>query len=498
MSQYSETIGSFIRTGNYPLEANYIFASEDELKAFYEDPINKTTLHNGLLKVVLQDDTNKQSLYWVVESDEGLVFQKLIQDLDINNINTQLGNLSKKLDQEILDRTNKDNEIYGTDNIEDIDPSLNNIKAISEAIKVLQNNVQAIVGSEDYNIIEFLKTLDYNNLKEISDLLHKFFDTIDEEDTSINTLPELKEFLKGFEYTHNLATCLQELVNSIMGDPLPEQQFNTLRKLQDFVQNLESTSSHNIQNLQTELDQTQIGVGLNSDGSFSPDKETTYLKDATSVMNALKTLDQLVSKALALNLQVDNKDVIQLETQQQDGSCIISALLQLSNSDGNKLIKKSDGLYFNVISEYNNGILTLKVNDNIIAQHVLGFSALVESATYEPDQESIVIVFKLLDGQSQTVTIPVGTLIREWEVDNSGPTKVVELTKEVSLQGADKLSADVRLSSDLDNILEKDNNTLLVRGVAENIKYNNESLVTVIENIKDSISEAKGLEWNDL
>ena len=32
MEQYSETIGSFIRRGNYPLEANYIFNSKEELK----------------------------------------------------------------------------------------------------------------------------------------------------------------------------------------------------------------------------------------------------------------------------------------------------------------------------------------------------------------------------------------------------------------------------------------------------------------------------------
>jgi hypothetical protein len=55
MSQYSETIGSFIRTGNYPLEANYIFADESSLKKFYTDPINATTIHKGLLKIVEND-----------------------------------------------------------------------------------------------------------------------------------------------------------------------------------------------------------------------------------------------------------------------------------------------------------------------------------------------------------------------------------------------------------------------------------------------------------
>lgn len=80
MSKYSEIIGSFVRTGDFPLEADYIFASVDELEEFYEDEINKTTLHNGLLKTVLDDGSGNQALYWVCTNDDGeLVFKKLDQ-----------------------------------------------------------------------------------------------------------------------------------------------------------------------------------------------------------------------------------------------------------------------------------------------------------------------------------------------------------------------------------------------------------------------------------
>ena len=75
MSQYSETIGSFTRTGNYPLEANYIFQSEEALKQFYSDPIQKATLHEGLFKIVKTE--NEQFLYWVVNGENGLEFKKL-------------------------------------------------------------------------------------------------------------------------------------------------------------------------------------------------------------------------------------------------------------------------------------------------------------------------------------------------------------------------------------------------------------------------------------
>ena len=61
MSKFSELIGSFERTGNFPLEANYIFKNEQELKDFYADPINKAKLHEGLLKVV--SNTDNQGKY---------------------------------------------------------------------------------------------------------------------------------------------------------------------------------------------------------------------------------------------------------------------------------------------------------------------------------------------------------------------------------------------------------------------------------------------------
>ena len=51
MSQYSEMMGSFIRTGNYPMEANYIFPTEAALKEFYSDPINATTIQPDAISV---------------------------------------------------------------------------------------------------------------------------------------------------------------------------------------------------------------------------------------------------------------------------------------------------------------------------------------------------------------------------------------------------------------------------------------------------------------
>lgn len=479
MSQYSEMIGSFIRTGSYPMEADYIFPTEEALKEYYNDPINKTLLHKGWLKIVENAGNNKQALYWVTkkETNDELEFTKLLEADNIDEFSEKIKELENKLNQEIQDRTNSDTSIWGTTDPTSIPQDLNSILDLSLAIAdlrkeiledpVLSQQIKAIVGTEEDDIINYLQSLPYQSLTVIS-----------------NTLDKL---LNGEQNPEGLDQQLNDLLTKIIGDPTPSDEFLTLRNIEQFVRILQQDHLAKINNLQSELDQTQIGVGLSGDGSFSPDAETYYLKDATSITNALRILDGLVNQALSkFNITSNNTDIVNLNVVQQDNGCQISAQLLLSNTQGNELIKKSDGLYLNIKTEYSNGTLTFKVNDKIIGQHVLGFSALVESAIYDSHTESIVIVFKLLNGEKQTISIPVGTLIREWIVDNEHPDRVVELYREEVADGADKLSADVRLSTKSDNILEKDGNTLYVSGDSSKITVEGQPLSSVIEQLKNT------------
>jgi len=93
------------------------------------------------------------------------------------------------------------------------------------------------------------------------------------------------------------------------------------------------------------------------------------------------------------------------------------------------------------------------------------------------------------DGKTQKLQIPFTNVIREWEPDNHHPNKVVELYREeVYSGGADKLSADVRISSRVDNILEKDGNTLFVQGTTDNIDHNGTALNIVIKRLQKRIA----------
>lgn len=515
MSQFSEMMGSFIRTGNYPMEANYIFPTEAALKEFYNDPINATTLHKGLLKVVENGGDGKQALYWVVkkQTNDDLEFVKLIENIDIDTIDGQLEDLQNKLEEEIRNRKDGETAIWGTNDPTNVPEELNSLLDLATAVtnlikkvqdihkelidsdesihKSLKTEIKATVGTQEDDIVSYLKTLPYKSLTEAANALNKFLNTTDADSNQINTLPELQFFLEGYNDTQKLRHVLLDLQAEILGNPLPTQEFRTLRAIEDFVRILKADSETTDKNIQSELDNTQIGVGLSGDGSYNADKETYYLKDATSIMNALKVLDSLMYEAIkGITIQASNEDVVNLNVRKELEGYVIGAELNLSNVLGNDLIKKEDGLYFNVKSTYNNGTLSLYVNDKLVAQHILGFSSVVDSAFYDSSNESIVIVFKLLSGEKQTITIPVGTLIRELEVDNSQPNKVVELVRETVVDGADKLSADVRIHADRHNILKKVGNALSVDGTTDSITHNDETLNSVIEKIKTTEAES--------
>ena len=513
MSQYSEMMGSFIRTGNYPMEANYIFPTEAALKEFYSDPINATTIHKGLFRIVENGGDGKQALYWVVQkqTNDELEFVKLIENIDINNINGQLEDLQTRLEEEINNRKESETAIWGTNDPTNVPEEFNSILDLATELasliqevsdihkelidsddsikKSLKTEIKAIAGTQEDNIVEYLKTLPYKSLTEAANALDKFLNTMDNTSNQINTLPELKFFLEGYTDTQKLRHVLLDLQAEILGNPIPSEDFRTLRAIEDFVRILKADSENTDKNLQSELDNTQVGIGLSGDGSYNSDTETYYLKDATSVMNALKILDSLMYEAISgITIQASNTDVVDLNIRKELEGYVIGAKLNLSNVIGNDLIKKEDGLYFNVKSTYNNGTLSLYVNDKLIAQHVLGFSSIVESAYYDPTQESILIVFKLLNGEKQTITVPVGTLIRELVVDNDQPGKVVELTRETVIDGPDKLSADVRIYNDKHNILKKIGNSLSVDGTSDSITHNDETLSSVLETIKTTVS----------
>lgn len=479
MSEYSQMLGSFERTGNYPMEANYIFATEQELTTFFNDNINKETIHAGLFRVVLDDGDNKQALYWAyTDENEEFAFKKILTTDSIDELLDKIQELREDLDGEESERINYDEAL------QELSDSLQ--QQINDTNSLLNNTIadlKATVGT-DGTIQDYLQTLPYENLTEIANALDKFLNQVDAVDTNINTLPELQEFLSGYTDQDHLSSLLQNIFDTIYGTPLPTAEFRTLRAIEDFVRAFKSESINSDIQLHTELDQTQQGVGLNGDGSFPTITGTNYINSATSVIDALRVLDGQIHTAIAnYNITAVNEDVVDLTVTRSALSQSIKAVLKLSPQEGNQLQKKSDGLYYNTQLEYSAGTVTLKVNNNIVSQFNVGINGIVQDATYDSANEELVITFKLHDGTTQVVRINVGALIREWDVQNSTNSPIV-LTKTVTIgTGTDTLSASAKISNNANNILTVTDGNLEVLGLAQSIKYNDSNVKATLDSL---------------
>lgn len=513
MGNFAQIITSFERTGNFPLEANYIFPTVEDLQQFYSDPIQAATLHKGLLKIVERDPNGNQALYWVTKkaTNDELEFTNLVAGKNIEEITSKLAELQTQLETEIADRKNADTAIWGLNDPSNIDEGYNSIndlanqaKALKAALEKLQeeslsgdsslkNQLKAVVGTTDNDIIAYLDTLPYKSITELAIALDKIINAPEDEDTTdaIDTLKELSAFLEGYTNKDTLKKILEKLWFTIEGDVLPSESFRTLRGIEDYLIEYRIANDYKQGTLLEELNNIETAVGLNADGSYTPDSATNYLQEATSVMNALQILDKLLHKYISSNVpSVRNEDeAIKLTLTQELDSYVLAAALKLSTQAGNQIIKNSDGIYACAKTYYDKGVLTFKVNDNIVSQHYIGMSAIVQSAVYDKDNEQLVFIFKLDSGDTQTVQIPVGALIREWEVDNKDTSPIV-LERVDSVSGTDKLSADVRLSTLPFNILVKDHNTLYVKGTTDNIYHDGLLLSDYLDTFQQSVDDS--------
>lgn len=431
MSKYSEVIGSFLRNGSFPLEADYTFTTKEELIQFYSKPENKSILHQGLFKVV--GEGNEQALYWVEKNGDDLKFTLLIKNIDIAELKKEIEALKK---------------------------------AHQEDVNTADEGHRLIVGTEEDDWKAYLNTLDFPSITAIS-----------------KYLTELKSFLNGTNTdTLTLVDILQNLYNRIVGNVEPGTTIESLRRhLLDLIQ----TINQRIYNVQTELDNTQTGVGLDGNGGYNADKETYYLQDATSVMNALKTLDRLLHRYA--NVEYIDSDTIDFDSQIIEDETVrqITAEVKLA-PDSDIIIKDGNGLYHKVSLKEDKGQITLYVNGEVRDTFNIGISPLLEDGYYDEHTEKLVLIFKLHDESSQRVEIPVSKLITEWDVSD---TSSVTLNKTRVVDGVDILTADINVSEDSKNGIQIKNDGLFASKDASDLLYKEEPLETTIETIENNQAE---------
>jgi molecular chaperone GrpE (heat shock protein) len=141
---------------------------------------------------------------------------------------------------------------------------------------------------------------------------------------------------------------------------------------------------------------------------------------------------------------------------------------------------------------FNNGL-----KEEVIA---LNSGAILNKAYYESASNSLVLYFKLENGESEEIKIPVSDFAVKINVLNSG-RNVTLISSYDNNTNTHNLSADVNISSIENNILKSDGNSIYVLGVSENIKHNNTTVqneLISLNNKYDSLNTKVDSNYSEL
>ena len=174
---------------------------------------------------------------------------------------------------------------------------------------------------------------------------------------------------------------------------------------------------------------------------------------------------------------------------------------KLSNDSNNLLYKKLDGFFASVKLRYvgNENALYFTTSNIDGSEHeekiLLNRVELFKDVTYDPTTESLKITYVDNLGSVQICSVPIGKMLRDWEWQVQSEGHTIALNKERNISGDDILTADVKITSLADNILQDIDHALYVKGTANNIKYNATlSVEDAINTINESLAESKETE----
>ena len=174
---------------------------------------------------------------------------------------------------------------------------------------------------------------------------------------------------------------------------------------------------------------------------------------------------------------------------------------KLSNDSNNLLYKKLDGFFASVKLRYvgNENALYFTTSNIDGSEHeekiLLNRVELFKDVTYDPTTESLKITYLDNLGSVQICSVPIGKMLRDWEWQVQSDGHTIALNKERNISGDDILTADVKITSLADNILQDIDHALYVKGTANNIKYNATlSVEDAINTINESLAESKETE----
>ena len=260
MKQYSQIIVPFKRVTGEPMELDYKFSTEQELKQWASE--NAAILHAGLLKIVENEDTKDIDFYTfkeIANSSSGVIDVKNYELVKL----ISLGEL-EDVEKDIQDLIDQITAIWGVEDPSNIDENYNSIKKLAEKVaylndqmgklKLLHQTDKALAGYAGDDVIEYLATLRYGSITLLNNALNDFLHTSSPEGSDILTWEDLRNFLTGYKNNKPL----KEVIDEITGGTLKFEDTSTVS-----VERLElkdgTVIKHSVK-LGTGVDDTDLNV----------------------------------------------------------------------------------------------------------------------------------------------------------------------------------------------------------------------------------------------
>jgi hypothetical protein len=247
-----------------------------------------------------------------------------------------------------------------------------------------------------------------------------------------------------------------------------------------------STSADTIHNGRLDAIDTEIGDGFGPRNTIRDEINNLQLEVEAVSADSVNSIKDIINNDRSIN--VDKSDATKP---------IIKVNLS-GNEPYNTLRLEGDGLYNFIDLNYDpdTNRLTLTRSDNSSTENVskelqLNSVSFIDDITYDPTTETLIITYHS-GSEEKRVEINLSQIFQEWEVYND-PDSAVKLNRQRVIDGKDKLSGEVIISSaHTDNILENEHGALYVSG--QQIEDNKNTIAQLVSNLADEITRALAAE----
>lgn len=249
-----------------------------------------------------------------------------------------------------------------------------------------------------------------------------------------------------------------------------------------------------------------MAIGSVGEGTANINNRTFFI-DTKKTEEELIALGDRLDKAIkALTLYVNDSWTMHLDVDKTEDGTFLSGSVKIAENAifdhelrDNVITKTKDGIYSYIDLDYDEeeNKLIFTVND-ASKEFLLPTENYIVRGEYQSEEESIIFYYK--DETVEPIKVYLGKLINEWTVEGENSHTPIILTREEHdseqqhhgrEEFQDVLRADVRISDDRLNILEKttDGRSLIVKGTADRIKF--------LDNTKESTVQEKIEELDD-